>query len=225
MTNSAAIGAVKRLIKESPLYPLVRTATERLSARRALADWIAAGSSGPPPHPVKQGVVRTYARRFGLRTLVETGTYFGQMVDAVRPEFDRVHTVEVDEALFAAAQRRFARVPSVTLHRGDSAEVLPRVLEELTGPALFWLDGHFSGGVTSKGAKDTPIVEEVTAILKHAERRHVILVDDARCFGADRDYPSLEDFRALVHGLRPELHVEVEHDIIRITPPPAGVGP
>jgi hypothetical protein len=42
-----------------------------------------------PPHAVKQRVVREYAKRHGLRLLVETETYLGGMVYAVRRIFDR----------------------------------------------------------------------------------------------------------------------------------------
>lgn len=210
---------LKQMVKASPLYPAVQGGLERVRARRELDAWLAGGSVGAPPHLVKQGVLRTYARRYGLRTLVETGTYLGGMVYAMRKDFGRIHTIEVDAALSKLARHRFAALPHVTVHQGDSAEVLPEILRGLDGPALFWLDGHFSGGVTSMGARETPIVEEVTALMAHGERRHVILIDDARCFGTMPDYPTLDAFRELVTRARPDLGFELEHDIIRLTPP------
>ena len=56
---------------------------------------------------------------------------------------------------------------------------------KLEEPTLFWLDGHYSGGVTARGSKETPILDEVDKILSTKESRHVLIVDDARCFGTD----------------------------------------
>ncbi len=209
---------LKQLIKSSPLYPLAQAAVEEASTRHELRVWVAGGGTGAAPHRVKRGVIRSHAKRFGLRTLVETGTYLGGMIHALRGDFDRIHSVEVDDALHRLALRRFAGVPNVTLHHGDSATVLPRILDSLGGPAVFWLDGHYSGGVTSMGAKETPIVEEVTALLAHPIRGHVILIDDARCFGTFPDYPTLDALRAMVAEARPDLAFALEHDIIRLTP-------
>jgi hypothetical protein len=210
--------SLKRMVQASPLYPLAQAALEGMRSRRELDAWVAAGSAGAPPHRVKQGVVRSYGKRFGLQTLVETGTYLGSMVHAMRSDFRRIHSIEVSVALAEMAQRRFAHTSHVTVHQGDSTHVLPEILQVLDGPALFWLDGHYSGGITSMGAKETPIVEEVAAIFQHREKGHVILVDDARCFGTLPDYPTLAAFRSLIAEARPDLGFEVEHDIIRIAP-------
>jgi hypothetical protein len=210
--------SLKQRIKASPLYPPLQAALEELRSRRELETWIAGGSAGAPPHRLKRGVLRTYAKRFGLHTLVETGTYLGSMVHAMRNDFRRIHTIEVDDTLARLAQHRFAHLSHVTVHHGDSTYVLPEILSGLDGPALFWLDGHYSGGETSMGAKETPIVEEVTALFQYPDKRNVILVDDARCFGVLPDYPTLDAFRTLVAEARPDLGFEVEHDIIRIAP-------
>lgn len=209
---------LKQMVKASPLYPVVQGALEQVRSRRELDSWVAAGSVGAPPHRVKQGVLRTYAQRFGLRTLVETGTYLGSMVHAMRHDFQVIHTVEVDAALATLARRRFAGLSHVTVHQGDSTTVLPEILRTLNGPALFWLDGHYSGGITSMGAKESPIIEEMEALMADRERRHVILIDDARCFGDTPDYPTLDEFQQIVAKGRPDLKFEVEHDIIRLTP-------
>jgi hypothetical protein len=95
--------------------------------------------------------------------------------------------------------------------------VIADVLRDLREPALFWLDGHYSGGFTGMGAKETPIVEEVEAIFAHEQKGHVLLIDDARCFGTLPDYPTLEAFREKVAAERPDLAWELAHDIIRLT--------
>ena len=42
--------------------------------------------------------------------------------------------------------------------QGDSTDVLPEVVEKMDEPTLFWLDGHYSGGITASGEQETPIV-------------------------------------------------------------------
>ena len=54
---------------------------------------------------------------------------------------------------------------NVELLHGDSGTELGNVMNKINQPALFWLDGHYSAGVTAKGDKDTPIYEELVCIL------------------------------------------------------------
>jgi hypothetical protein len=150
--------------------------------------------------------------------LVETGTYMGDMVAAMSADFDQIHSIELGPDLFEKARQRFAGMAHVQLHQGDSATTLPEVLRRLNGPALFWLDGHYSAGITAKGSKDTPIVEELEAIYRHDAQRHVILIDDARLFDGSADYPTLDNLRKRVTGWSPNAVMAVADDIIRLHP-------
>ena len=164
-------------------------------------------------------IIREYAERHGLGTFVETGTYLGGTVEAVRGHFRRIYSIELDQTLHVRARAHFTAFSHVTLLQGDSGEVLPELLPRIGEPCLFWLDGHFSGGHTAKGRLATPIVAELQAIFAHPVDGHVILVDDARGFGTLPDYPSLDALRALVAARAPRLTFEVSDDIIRIQPP------
>jgi hypothetical protein len=209
---------LKFVIVHSQLYHLyVRFRYD--TSPEAIEHWKRAGSPIPPPHAVKQRVVRDYAQRFALRVLIETGTYFGDMVNAMVGDFDRIVSVELDACLAQRAQEHFRWTKKVEILRGDSAEVLPHVLAGLEERALFWLDGHFSSGITARGACDTPVGAEVRAILNHCIKDHVILIDDARDFGRVPGYPALEQLRALVLEKRPGWTVELDADVIRIYPP------
>ncbi len=167
---------------------------------------------------MKERTVRSYGREFGLRTLVETGTYMGDMIAAMKKDFDRIYSIELSEQLHEEARRRFERYEHIHLLRGDSGVELGKLMGELDGPALFWLDGHYSGGLTAKGEKDTPIREELLHVLSDTEANHVILIDDARCFGNRTDYPTIEQLSELVASKRPGAGFSVGDDIIRITP-------
>jgi hypothetical protein len=165
---------------------------------------------------VKHQIIREYARRYRPAAFIETGTYLGGTVDAVKDLFGEVYTIELDEKLHARAVQKFRRSRRVTVLRGDSSEVLPELLMRIQRPCLFWLDGHFSGGITARGKHETPIRVEMETILNHPVKGHVILIDDAREFGKNPEYPTLSELRSLVRAHDERLVFEVWNDVIRI---------
>lgn len=181
--------------------------------------WAATGRRGPVPHRVKERVVRQLADSYGLGVFVETGTYLGDMVWAVRHRFREVHSVELDPELWARACRRFSAFPHVHLHHGDSGRVLGEIIEAVREPALFWLDGHFSGGITAPGEQPTPVRAELDQLLSHRRTGDVILIDDARCFTGSDGYPSMSEIRERV-SRRDDLSTLVRSDMIQILPSP-----
>lgn len=129
----------------------------------------------------------------------------------------RCTSIELSPELYQAAVKRFAPDRNVRLVLGDSGKCLPKLLEETDAPTLFWLDGHYSSGITALGASHTPISGELAAIMSHRIKKHVILIDDARCFDGSNDYPYLDE---LLHYIRADrtYKVEVSTDIIRLVP-------
>lgn len=170
----------------------------------------------PPPHGIKQGVVKEYARTYKCRIFFETGTHLGDMIQAVKEDFRHVYSVELSEHLYRQAQLRFKKDHHITLLQGDSGKVVRETLKQIQESCLFWLDAHYSGGITAKGDKFSPIIEEIIPILKHSVSNHVILIDDARMFVGYDGYPDLSELKKIVGRLRPELNITVEKDIIRI---------
>jgi hypothetical protein len=184
--------------------------------RRRVQHWIDAGMPIPPPGPFKRNLVREYAATYKLKTLVETGTLYGQLLAACKDIFPRMYSIELDKSLYLRAQKRFSRNPQITILNGDSAVELPKVIAQLKEPALFWLDAHYSGGVTARSALETPIVQELDLIFASAPRPMVILIDDARAFDGSHDYPTVDyvTMRARAQG----YFCIVRNDVIRITP-------
>jgi hypothetical protein len=177
-----------------------------------------------PSHDYKKQVVREYAEKYNCRTLVETGTYLGEMVEAMIPHFDRIISIELGEDLYWKAVQKFAAVPSVTLRLGDSGKLMPDVCRFLNtkDSVLFWLDGHYSEGITARGDKDCPVLDEMNAITQyHKAIGHgatwVILIDDARLFG-ENGWPTFNEVvqdRA-GYSFYQSYPYHLEHDIIRI---------
>jgi hypothetical protein len=211
-TIGAKLSELGERLQSSVAGPAVREAASRTAAIR----WRLRGRTAPAPPHVKRRIVRQLTRRSAARTFVETGTYRGDTIAAVSRDVDRVISIELDERLASAAIRRFRDRSNISILTGDSGEVLPRVVEELHEPALFWLDGHFSGGVTALGAHVTPIEQELDAILDASRPPHLVLVDDIRLFDGTDGYPPLERIRELVAARRPGTVVEVADDIARI---------
>ena len=218
-------GTVKSGLKRTALYDvLVRVRDRRETEKRTKTDralietWERSGCPSPPPDAVKQRTVREYGERFGLDCLVETGTCLGAMLDAVKGCFKKIYSIELDNALFENAQTRFRTYKHIRLRQGDSGDVLPDVLREVRQPSLFWLDAHYSGGFTAKGEVETPVVKELEAVFHHAAQGHVVLIDDARCFTGEHDYPTIDELQRLVLTSWPDAAFSVEHDIVRIHP-------
>ena len=157
-----------------------------------------------------------YARKFSIDILVETGTYLCGMINAVKGFFSEIYSIEPDNSLFIKAKKRFINIKNIHIIQGDSSKVLPELLALIDYPCLFWLDAHYSGGITAKGNLYTPIIAELKSILSHKIKGHVILIDDTRCFIGSEDYPTIMALKEFVMKNRPDYLFEVKNDIIRI---------
>jgi hypothetical protein len=165
---------------------------------------------------VKQRTVEKYARRFALNTLIETGTYLGEMVEATKDTFIRIFSIELDGTHYQRAKEWFSGDDHISIIQGDSGKVLPDVIAGITQPCLFWLDGHYSEGNTARGELNTPIIKELNHIFNHPVLGHVILIDDARCFIGQNEYPAIDELREMAFRRFPNCVFKVEDDIIRI---------
>jgi hypothetical protein len=180
-----------------------------------------------PPYEEKRNIIRRYKERFNLDVLVETGTFLGDTVEALKGDFKKLYSIELSQELAGKAAQRFAGQENIVIIQGNSGAVMKELLNKIDSPCLFWLDGHYSSEFflngtyiqTALGDKHTPVVEEVEAILasKHA-KNHIILIDDARLFNGKNDYPDICSLKELVHNFNSEAIVEVKRDIVRIEP-------
>ncbi len=161
--------------------------------------------------------MRDYAQRYGLRVLIETGTYYGEMVVAMKHRFTEIYSVEFDSALAQRAAKKFSRAPHVHILEGDSQCLVPELLKSLREPALFWLDAGYYGWAGLQGDKQR-LTSELDSILKDSRYPHVILMDDARGLNGQNGAPTVEQLKQRIDAGFPERKVEVKYDILRITP-------
>lgn len=171
----------------------------------------------------KQNRLIKYAKRFGPKVFVETGTYRGDTVKAMLLSglFAEIHSIEIYEDRAKRAEKRFASFGNIHCWHGDSGELLPGILSKIDKPILFWLDAHHSGKQIArvKGLIETPIAAELKAVLNHRPD-DVILIDDARYYVEFSkkypNYPSLDELERMVKAKYPEWMFEVKDDIIRV---------
>ncbi len=107
---------------------------------------------------------------------------------------------------------------------GDSKSVLPEILARLGDqPAMFWLDGHWSGGETAGQEDECPVLAELEILSKRSG--NIILIDDARLFmsapAAPHDiaqWPTLLEIAETLLRRQPRPYVQVIDDVIFIVP-------
>jgi hypothetical protein len=137
---------------------------------------------------------------------IETGTLRGAGTLALARVFPRVITMELSEEIHRRAERRLRSNKAIRCLKGNSAALLPSILEELAGePAVFFfLDAHWSGdasvnwenarwkgygfdtahlganGAAPSGPEQCPLADELKAISAHCRGQAIILIDDAK---------------------------------------------
>jgi hypothetical protein len=142
------------------------------------------------------------------KVAIETGTCKGYGAKALAESFPRVITIELSEALYREARERLAPFPQVVCLQGNSADLLPKILQGLgSEPAFFFLDAHWSGDRTVKweeskwkgygldtahlgkagaaptGPEQCPLLAELTAIVGHCRGPACVLIDDVKNVG------------------------------------------
>lgn len=208
-------------IKNSVKYFLIKTKLwymlDSLRKFPNILYYFNSGCHGVSPDLLKMRIVKSYLKQFSMNIFIESGTYLGDTCNYIAESGVRCISIELSEQLYREVTKRFRSYKNVELILGDSSMELSKLLAKIKEPALFWLDGHYSAGITACAGKFTPISDELEAIFNHSITQHVILIDDARCFNGTNGYPHLDD---LLHMIRKKskYKVEVSMDIIRLTP-------
>lgn len=202
LERKTAIGALARFRRSRQL-------------EKKYKQWELNGAVPPMPNLGKQRFVIDYIKKNSPEVFIETGTYKGRMVYAVMPHVKEIYSIELDDNLFQNARKRFRGYNNVHILHGQSGDILPKVMKNINNRCLFWLDAHFSGGSTTKGDSDTPIMQEIECILSHDRiSEHILLIDDARCFTGENDYPTIEYLKSYILRKFPGWYFDVKSDII-----------
>ena len=153
------------------------------------------------------------------KVLIETGTYYGDMVLKQKNNFERIYTIELSKELFNGNKERLKGIKNVKQFLGDSPTELKKILNKVNESCVFWLDAHYSGVGTARLNKNTPIEEELDVIIAHIQKtnlNHIILIDDAYDFVGANEYPDLKELVVFLKRRLSDFNVIVKYDIIEI---------
>ena len=107
--------------------------------------------------------------RFELTTAVETGTCLGSTTIFLSNNFEKVYTIEINEAYLNIAQQKFISHKNIEVFKGDSATILAYQLNKISNRTIYFLDAHWH--------EKCPLKEELAAI-SNAGLRPVITIHD-----------------------------------------------
>lgn len=118
-------------------------------------------------------------------TFIETGSMEGwTMNTALEYGFEVMHGVEIMKEYYDHSVNFLSAYPNVYFYLGESPDILPRLVKNLTEPATFWLDAHASGPDIPGGKYGScPLLQELEAIKLSPCKNHVLMIDDTRLFG------------------------------------------
>ncbi len=140
------------------------------------------------------------ARREGdaekIRTFIETGTYRAERALMARYVFDDVVTIELSYSLFEKAYTTYGQLGRIKFHQGDSAEILPEILElHYKVPCVIFLDAHHfdQPGCEPDIASENPmpLKAELEAIATRPPG-DIVIVDDVHAFGCEGNWKEID---------------------------------
>ena len=195
----------------------LRKSYDRARYERRYLSGIRLGRYVLPPQSVKMRVLEENVPAPRPNVFIETGTYHGDTVAEMKSRYGKVVSIEIDRDLHEKARERFRDDPNVVLVFGDCARELPKILGRLAEPAVFWLDGHWSGAGTGRGEVTDPVLLSLEQIGSHPVREHAIFIDDARCFDGREDRPDIVDVLARLRAIHPGYRIRILNDIVIAT--------
>jgi hypothetical protein len=154
------------------------------------------------------------------KIFVETGTYYGHTTKWASTQFTQVFTIELSEYLYSLTKDQLLSMGNIIPNLGDSRIVLPQILKKIDGNIVFWLDGHYSTGVTAGADDPCPLMKELEIILQR-NNDDIILIDDARCCITERGggWPSIvEIYKIIKANEKNKRHIQICNDHIYIIP-------
>lgn len=139
--------------------------------------------------------------RYDAKTFVETGTGYGHGVEyAQTVDFQDIYSIEIFEKIVNDLTPKFANDGRVKLVHAPSLEGLNKVVREIKGNAIFFLDSHFPGAdVGGAGFGDEKDEDLRLPLLKEMEFvknnrldkgfKDIVLIDDLMIFDEENTYP------------------------------------
>jgi len=124
-----------------------------------------------------------------INCFIETGTAHGGTTLPMSAKFKTVHTIEIMETLYLETKQKAAAkgIKNIVFHLGDSEIILPELAKSVREPAVFFLDGHFCRRDSGRGSQDTPLLDELAALVNYRNYNEIIIIDDFSHFNKIRN--------------------------------------
>jgi FkbM family methyltransferase len=159
-----------------------------------------------------------------IKTLVETGTYYGNTTYWASLAFEKVITIEYSELIYQKVTEKYNHVKNIEFLYGDTRDWLDNIVPQLDAPALFWLDAHWSGGYTYGEREQCPLIQEI-GLINRSQYEHFILVDDARLFlspppspNSAEQWPDITAVLGSLNSGRSPRYIVIIEDVIIAVP-------
>ena len=170
---------------------------------------------------VPKAELKYLQEKLNLKTAIEAGTYLGGSAIELAKIFETVYTIEKSEEIFEIGKKNLMNIRNISHIKGDTREVI----ENLIGGndmVLFWIDSHWSGGLTYGKDDECPLIDELRTIFSKTYKSAAIMVDDARLFMAPPPYPNNErnwpTLKEISSEVPEEFEINIWEDVIYITP-------
>jgi hypothetical protein len=131
---------------------------------------------GPPIE-----IILELKEAYRIKNFIETGTYSGDTAYWASQVFEQVLTIEYSQFIYEKVAQKYSHINNIQFLYGDTREQLSYIVQSLNTSSLFWLDAHWSGGLTYGESDQCPVIEEIE-IINRSEEEHFIFIDDARLF-------------------------------------------
>lgn len=167
-------------------------------------------------------------KEFGVKTVVETGTYKGDSTVEIAEMVDNTVSIEIKREHFEDAKKRFEGYQTVfeshtawrgmkghsevSLFYGNSPEVMTTIIPTLQEPILFFLDAHWT--------EYWPLKDEIKAIKPRPDS--LIIIHDVmvpgKDFGYDAHIPGIGTVPGYLHQGIVLNYDFVKHDLAYVNP-------
>ncbi len=125
---------IKQYLKQTSLYPFFRWVKFVFVERRS--------QLSPSASISKRLFIKNMGQQNNIDIFVETGTYLGDTIKALKNVFKTIYSVELDNKLAKRASKIFKKYDHIHIIQGDSEKILFNLLPQINQPTLFWLDAH-----------------------------------------------------------------------------------
>jgi hypothetical protein len=124
---------------------------------------------------------------FECPVYIETGLHTGRRIALCAPYFQAAHGIELSDHWFGVSTERTKGMDHVVLHKGDTRDLLPRVLAMFPHtPCFIHLDAHYCETDPPIPKSEFPLWDEL-ALIRDRSVRDIVSVDDVHTFGKARD--------------------------------------